>query len=93
MSNNAGARGELKSMRTRRLQCATNREYTKAVLFLAIVAGGVLITFGKGHIAFAVIVYGGMCAAAIAFARRWKQSDPIRRMDVNLPKITFDQEA
>lgn len=93
MSNNAGTRGELKSMRTRRLQCATNREYTKAVLLLAIVAGGVLVYFGKGHIAFAVIVYASLGAGAVTLIRRWKNGDPIAKMDRNLPKISFDQEV
>lgn len=93
MSENAETRRRLTPTETARLDCATNREYTKAVFLLAFIGGGALVVIGKWQILLAGAIGGCACLVAAEIWNYWKDNDRIAKMDANLPKITFDQEV
>ncbi|MEK7619251.1 MAG: hypothetical protein AAB416_03375 [Patescibacteria group bacterium] len=78
---------------TLRLKCAENREYTKALLLLGSVGIAVLVVTKQWTILAGLAV--GIVALGIlgGLWRRWQHNDPIRRMDRNLPRISFEEEA
>ena len=78
---------------TRRLHCSENREYTNALLLLASVAIAALVVSKQWALLGGIVAGAVVPRIVLSLWRRWRLGDPIRRMDANLPKISFDKEA